>query len=50
MQIALCALIGYFFGNINPDVVGLKNTDFYDATHQRKESLDKLFRNWNIIK
>lgn len=37
------------FGSINPDDVGLKNTDYYDATHLRKESLDKLFKDWNII-
>lgn len=36
------------YGSINPDDVGLKNTDYYDATHPRKESLDLVFLDWNI--
>lgn len=35
-------------GNFNPDKAGFKNTDFYDAHHARKESIDKmLIRNFN---
>lgn len=31
-------------GSFNPDDVGFKNTDFYDAAHARKEAIDKLFQ------
>lgn len=30
-------------GSYNPDDLGFKNTDFYDAAHARKEAIDKLF-------
>ena len=30
--------------SFNPDDVGFKNTDFYDAAHSRKESIDRLFK------
>lgn len=32
-------------GSFNPEDLGLKNTDFYDGTHPRKETVDKLFKN-----
>ncbi len=32
-------------GSFNPDDVGFKNTDFYDAAHARKESIDVLLKN-----
>ena len=31
-------------GHYNPSIDGFKNTDFYDAAHVRKESVDKLFQ------
>jgi len=31
--------------SFNPEDLGLKNTDFYDAAHARKEAVDKLFQN-----
>ena len=32
-------------GSFNPEDLGLKNTDFYDAAHARKEVVDKLLQN-----
>lgn len=32
-------------GSYNPKDVSFDNSDFYDAAHARKESLDKLFDN-----
>lgn len=32
-------------GDYNPDKCGLKNTDFYDAVHARKESISRILKN-----
>lgn len=33
-------------GSFNPDDVDFKNSDFYDAVHVRKESIDKLIKGY----
>lgn len=38
--------VGYF----NPENMGLKNTDFYDAAHLRKEVVDEIFKTWQMEK
>ena len=36
-------------GQYNPSIDGFLNTDFYDAAHARKESVDKLFETFKGI-
>jgi hypothetical protein len=33
-----------FYGSLNPTALGLRNTDFFDGDHLRKESLKKVLR------
>ena len=39
----------HFFGALNPAILGLKNSDFYDGAHLKEEALRKILINFSSV-